>query len=265
MAVWVAGHGVPGELARERAELAGWLRDAPASPFRAVVRVAVGPGVSFGPADTDVPLGGVGRARLDERGGGLWLSIAGATRPVGRGRLLSLGNYRVLAAGPPGRTTVTVFSAEARHYEAPEYFPDAPAWRRVVSLVPVARPMAQRILAPDGTEVEATEAGTVTVPAGGRTSTLRVFRIPGPDGEDSDLEIFFRDGTSGKGSYPGGRFVSLTPLPDGRYVVDFNRARNPFCGYSTVFPCPAPWRGNTLTVPVPAGERYAAKPSPTKS
>jgi uncharacterized protein (DUF1684 family) len=66
----------------------------------------------------------------------------------------------------------------------------------------------------------------------------------------------FRDETNGRGSYPAGRFVSLSPIADGRYRLDFNRARNPFCAYSSAYPCPAPWRGNAIPAPVPAGERY---------
>ena len=58
------------------------------------------------------------------------------------------------------------------------------------------------------------------------------------------------------GTYPAGRFVPLVPARGGRYRLDFNRARNPFCAYSSAYPCPAPWRGNTIPAPVEAGERY---------
>jgi uncharacterized protein (DUF1684 family) len=80
--------------------------------------------------------------------------------------------------------------------------------------------------------------------------------MPGATAEESELEIFFRDETNGKGTYPAGRFVSLTPLADGQYRLDLNRARNPFCAYNSVYPCPAPWRGNTISAAVRAGERY---------
>jgi uncharacterized protein len=103
--------------------------------------------------------------------------------------------------------------------------------------------------------LKAAEAGTVDISAGGAATRLTVRRIPGED-DESDLEIYFRDPTNGRGSYPAGRFVSLTPLPDGRYRIDFNRARNPFCAYSSVYACPAPWPGNSLPAPVTAGERY---------
>ena len=62
--------------------------------------------------------------------------------------------------------------------------------------------------------------------------------------------------SNGDGTYPAGRFVSLLPLPDGQFRLDLNRARNPFCAYSSAYPCPAPWRGNAIPAPIAAGERY---------
>jgi uncharacterized protein len=81
--------------------------------------------------------------------------------------------------------------------------------------------------------------------------------MPLGGGEESDLEIFFRDGTNGQGSYPAGRFVSLIPAGKDRFRLDLNRARNPFCAYSPAYACPLPWRGNAIAEPVRAGERYA--------
>ena len=253
----VSAQAIPEDLARERSEFAQWLRDAATSPYRAVGQHPIGTGITLGPPDSDVPLPGVGRARLEERGAGLSLTVDGASRPIARDRPVALGSHQLLLTGPPGRTVAAVFRAAASGLKPPIHFPYQTGWRLTVALVLPGKPVTQRLLAADGTEVEATEAGTVTIPAGDRKVTLRVFRIPSPGGEESDLEIYFRDGTNGKGSYPAGRFVDLVPAAGGRYLLDFNRARQPFCGYSSVYPCPAPWRGNTVPVPVPAGERYA--------
>jgi len=114
-----------------------------------------------------------------------------------------------------------------------------------------------RVLGADGVEVEATEAGTVPAAFSGIVQRLRVLRMPGASDEESELEIYFRDLTNGAGSYPSGRFVALIPKAGSGYILDLNRARNPFCAYNTVFPCPAPWRGNGLSVRVNAGERYS--------
>jgi uncharacterized protein (DUF1684 family) len=123
-------------------------------------------------------------------------------------------------------------------------------------LAPAERAGRVHVLGVDGIEVEAAEAGSVLVPVGGERVRLRVLRLPLAGGEESELEIYFRDGTNGHGSYPAGRFVALVPESDGRYRLDFNRARNPFCAYSSAYPCPAPWRGNTIAAPIAAGERY---------
>jgi uncharacterized protein (DUF1684 family) len=130
-------------------------------------------------------------------------------------------------------------------------------------IAPPERPGTVRVLGVDGVEVEATEAGTVLVELEGTRTRLLVRRLPTSGGEESELEIFFRDGTNGKGTYPAGRFVALVPEGADRYRLDFNRARNPFCAYSSVYACPAPWRGNTIPAPVEAGERYESPAAPT--
>jgi uncharacterized protein (DUF1684 family) len=115
-----------------------------------------------------------------------------------------------------------------------------------VTLTRAAAAGTRRILAPEGSEVEATEAGTVSVMLGGKSQSLRVLRLPGAVEEESELEIYFQDASNGRSTYPAGRFVSLIPVTENRFVLDFNRARNPFCAYNTAYPCPAPWRGNAL-------------------
>jgi uncharacterized protein (DUF1684 family) len=107
-------------------------------------------------------------------------------------------------------------------------------------------------------ETEAVEAGFATATLGRNRLRLRVYRVGEADDEEAPLLVFFRDSTNGRGSYPAGRFVELVPQESGRYRLDFNRARNPFCAYSTVFPCPAPWPGNVIPAMIRAGERYPA-------
>ena len=252
---FVSGQAIPEDLVVERTEFATWLTEAARSPYRAVVQHPIGPGLSIGPATADVPLAGVD-ARIEQRGAALTLTTGGSPRPMVRDRLVPLGDWQLLAAGLAGQATLTVFSRAAKPHQPPDYYRYAAIWRRVATLVPVSKASTRRLLAADGTEVEATEAGTVSVSVGGRAVALTVFRIPAPGGEESELEIYFRDGTNNRGSYPAGRFVTLHPLPDGRWQLDFNRSRNPFCAYSTVYACPAPWRGNVIPLAVEAGERY---------
>ena len=54
-----------------------------------------------------------------------------------------------------------------------------------------------------------------------------------------------------------GRYLDPEPLPDGRYVLDFNRCYNPACAYSDHYNCPIPPAANRLQVAVRAGEMDA--------
>jgi hypothetical protein len=243
------------DVTRERAEYVEWLATAATSPLAAVAQQPIGNGLRLGPGDADIPLAGMAEHRVAPRRGGIGLTGPSGARLLPRGVPVKLGEYTVTADGPPGRETLTVF--RPRHLdERPAYFPLASAFAFVGPLAPPARRGTVRVLGVDGIEVEAAEAGSVTVPLGGSRVRLRVLRLPSPGGEESELEIFFRDETNGRSTYPAGRFVSLLPETGGRYRLDFNRARNPFCAYSSAYPCPAPWGGNTINASVTAGERY---------
>ena len=98
-------------------------------------------------------------------------------------------------------------------------------------------------------EVRAREEGARAAIKSAETGNLPTFNVGGSYVRTNHVRQF-------AGSYPAGRFVSLLPRPDGSYFLDFNRARNPFCAYNTVYPCPAPWSGNNLPDAVKAGERY---------
>jgi hypothetical protein len=247
------GAQVPADLARERAQFAEWLATAPNSPMAVRGLAPVGPGIRIGPADADIPFPGI-NAGVRESGGTLALEGSLGQRTLPRNRLTALGPLAIFPAGEPGKTIAIVYGGE-RKQQVPEYWPYDPARVFVGPLHP-AEPRRFPTLALDGLEVMATEVGSVVIPDGGSSVRLRVYRIPDAAGEESELMIYFRDATSGKGSYPAGRFVALQPLPDGRYRLDLNRAQNPFCAYRSAFPCPAPWPGNTLTTAVEAGERY---------
>jgi uncharacterized protein (DUF1684 family) len=73
-----------------------------------------------------------------------------------------------------------------------------------------------------------------------------------------------RDGTSGKGTYGGGRYLTDTvkgthgrgvvPLSDGRVRLDFNYLYNPSCAYDDAWLCPLAPPENQVPAPIEAGE-----------
>lgn len=72
----------------------------------------------------------------------------------------------------------------------------------------------------------------------------------------------FRDATSGRTTYGGGRYLLDTAKGAdlgrdgrGRTILDFNFAYNPSCAYSPRWVCPLAPSENGLTTAIPAGER----------
>ena len=245
----------PPDVAMERSGYVDWLKKGPNSPLSAVARQKVGDGLRMGPVDADIPLPGIDEYRIYPSGAGLVLDGSTGKLAIARGGPHRIGKYTLYLSGPQPGTVLTVFTDRAGK-EPPGYYDYDPSVVFTGPLIRSPTPKQMRVLAYDGIEAEGTEVGSFVVPLSGRT-TLRVVRIPFAGSDESELEIFFRDASNGDGTYPAGRFVSLHPLSNGQFRLDFNRARNPFCAYSSVYPCPAPWRGNSLPVAIRAGERYS--------
>lgn len=97
--------------------------------------------------------------------------------------------------------------------------------------------------------------GTVDVRIAGRDYRLQVYSAPA-----REYHLSFRDATSGRTTYPGGRVVFI-PFPNGYdggafdFTLDLNRAVNGPCGYSELTACALPPPGNTIDAAVTAGEQ----------
>jgi uncharacterized protein len=76
------------------------------------------------------------------------------------------------------------------------------------------------------------------------------------------LFIPFTDLTSGDESYGSGRYLEfyISDIRNNSLQLDFNKAYNPYCVYSTGYKCPIPPKENALPVAIKAGEMNFAKP-----
>jgi uncharacterized protein (DUF1684 family) len=75
------------------------------------------------------------------------------------------------------------------------------------------------------------------------------------------LFLPFTDATNARDTYAGGRYIDMSSLDikDGKLVIDFNKAYNPYCAFATGYACPKPPEENNLTVAIKAGEKKFAK------
>jgi len=69
------------------------------------------------------------------------------------------------------------------------------------------------------------------------------------------LFYIFRDHTTGKETYPAGRFFYSELPKNGEVVLDFNKAYNPPCAFTPYATCPLPPKENYLPVRIEAGEK----------
>jgi uncharacterized protein len=67
------------------------------------------------------------------------------------------------------------------------------------------------------------------------------------------LFLPFKDLTNGNESYGGGRYLDVS-IPEGDTILlDFNKAYNPYCAYSSRYSCPIPPKENRLRIHIRAG------------
>ena len=93
--------------------------------------------------------------------------------------------------------------------------------------------------------------GNVAFEIGGEAYELEAY-------ESGDSLFFvFGDATSGRETYPAGRFpYAEVPGEDGETVLDFNRAYNPPCAFNAFATCPVASPRNRLKTRIEAGEKY---------
>jgi uncharacterized protein (DUF1684 family) len=137
-----------------------------------------------------------------------------------------------------------------REFKGCRWFPIDPSYRVEARLTPHATP--QRVTLPNilGDIKEFKSPGIVTFTLHGQEIWMEpVLSSRGR------YWFIFRDRTSGTETYGAARFVYADAAgPDGKTIIDFNRAYNPPCAFNPYTTCPLPSPQNRLTVPIKAGE-----------
>lgn len=142
------------------------------------------------------------------------------------------------------------------HFAGLNYFPYDPEWRVEGRFERFPTPRRLRVADVAGGTQEFDSPGALVFTRGGTEHRLEVADEPGED----SFFVIFRDRTSGRSTYGGGRFLQVPhPGDDGRVTIDFNRAYTPPCGFTPFATCPLPPEQNSLPFAVRAGER---KPAP---
>jgi uncharacterized protein (DUF1684 family) len=143
-------------------------------------------------------------------------------------------------------------SYRRRTFPGLKWYPVAPAYKVVAKFVPHAAPKTIDIANVLGQVDKMPSPGYVEFELDGKPMRLEpVIEEPGA----TELFYIFRDKTSGKDTYPAGRFLYSAMPKDGTVVLDFNKAYSPPCAFTAFATCPLPPRQNWLPVPIEAGEK----------
>jgi hypothetical protein len=133
------------------------------------------------------------------------------------------------------------------------YFPKNPDLRLEVSLERFPEAETIEMQTSTGDVQTYTRFGRFKFTVEGQEAALTIY-----SSEDSYF-LPFVDTLAGQETYPAGRYLEPEPLPDGKFLVDFNYAYNPYCAYNEMWSCPLTPFENRLKVAIRAGEKIFTK------
>jgi len=136
------------------------------------------------------------------------------------------------------------------NFQGLDYFPDNPDLRLVMEVAPFDVQEEVQIQTSTGEAQPYKKCGILPFEIKGQSASLTLFI-----GKDGNTFVPFRDATSGKETYGAGRYLEPQALGEGKFLVDFNLAYNPWCAYSPAYSCPLPPEENHLEVAIQAGEK----------
>lgn len=153
-------------------------------------------------------------------------------------------------------TDSPILAEEKTDFRGLNYYPVDLKYRVNATLTPEAHPGIFRVQTTTGSHKEYTRAGRLEFEIDGQKMGLVAFLPPADEAlHGGRLFVPFRDKTSGKETYGAGRYLDLNQKASNEYVLDFNRAYNPYCAYSPHYSCPLPPGENNLPIELRAGEK----------
>ena len=143
------------------------------------------------------------------------------------------------------------------NFKGTEFYPADLKWRLDAQFEPYNPPKPMPITNVLGMESAEASPGAVKFEVNGKEYRLDAIT----EKDEPRLFMIISDTTSGKDSYPAGRYLYVDP-PDasGHMIIDFNKAYSPPCAFTKFATCPLPPKQNRLPFAVEAGEKYKRHP-----
>lgn len=174
-----------------------------------------------------------------------------------------MGQYNILYWVNPqnGGRFLQVFDPAApavKRFKGLEYFAAHPSFRIESEVIPAETPARVQLLDSTGREQTFWVYGHLRFRLQNAVHHLELY-TESLDPEriaKSGFNLMFTDATSGRQTYPAGRYLSLPGVLKGGVTVDFNLAESPPCALNPLYSCPFPRKQNRLAARITAGEKW---------
>jgi len=167
---------------------------------------------------------------------------------------LALGDLRMWVIRRGDRFAVRLRDLNApafKNYLGLEYFPPSETYRVEAVFAPYSAPKNIAVEAKIVKRSELISPGTVKFSWAGKEYEFIAF----DDEERGTYFLVFGDGTNGEETYDGGRFLDFKVDTGNQTVLNFNRAYNPPCAFTTFATCPLPPAQNRFPFRLEVGEK----------
>jgi uncharacterized protein (DUF1684 family) len=206
-------------------------------------------------SDVPLPAGPAHAGTFELKAGKITVTMDGQTRAVTPDSkdVVTVGRLNLWPIKRGDRFGIRLKDPESeyrRSFRGIEYFPIEEKYR--ITAKWVAAPRQIPILNILGQMEPSENPGYAAFQLDGKE--MRLYPIIEEPG-DRQLFYIFRDLTTGKETYPAGRFFYSDMPKDGQVLLDFNKAYNPPCAFTPYATCPLPPKENHLPVRIEAGEK----------
>lgn len=138
---------------------------------------------------------------------------------------------------------------QQRAFDGLDYFPENPDLRLEIDVEPFPEQQHIQMQTSTGDIQDYVRYGRFTFPVDGEQAQLTLYA------SEHGFFLPFVDSQAGQVTYGAGRYLDPEVLPNGKFLIDFNLAYNPYCAYNELWSCPFPPAENRLSLPIKAGEK----------
>lgn len=142
---------------------------------------------------------------------------------------------------------------QRHHFNGLKYFPENDDLRFLVELEEFNEKEPIQMQTSTGDVQSYLRYGKFSFTVDGKAAELTVYY------DSNGFFLPFVDSLAGEETYPAGRYLEPEIQSNGKLLVDFNLAYNPYCAYNELYSCPLPPAENRLDIPIRAGEKIFKK------